>query len=115
MLEESWHLEVDVAPDLPKIGFSWVGGVDVMSTQMKFVKNSISMLIEVKVLGTDSFLWTDLISSALVLPLLLFSMFSLQGNVSSFWLLLSKTSVSMRYLVSFNDSDALTNGTGNLH
>lgn len=55
-----------------------------MSTQMMFVKNSISMLMEVKVLGTDSFLRTDLISSALVLPLLLFSMFSLQGNVSSF-------------------------------
>lgn len=73
-----------MAPGLSKIGFSWVGGVDVMSTQMMFVKNSISMLIEVNVLGTGSFLRTDLIPSALVLPLLLFSMFSLQGNVSSF-------------------------------
>lgn len=66
-----------MAPGLSKIGFSWAGGVDVMSTQMMFVKNSISLLMEVKVLGTD------LISSALVLPLLLF-MFSLQGNASSF-------------------------------
>lgn len=72
-----------MAPGLSKIGFSWAGGVDVMSTQMMFVKNSISLLMEVKVLGTDSFLRTDLISSALVLPLLLF-MFSLQGNASSF-------------------------------
>lgn len=45
-----------MAPGLSKIGYSWLRGVDVMSAQMMFVKNSISMLIEVKVLGTDSFL-----------------------------------------------------------